>query len=264
MKKIAFVIMIMVGCLFTTTLCMAATSEYRVYDYSDLLTDQEEIELEEDIQKIREEWGFDIVILTVDSLEGYSAREYADGFYYENDFGYNDSNDGVIFLVSMGQRDWYIATEGQGDVAINDYCLDIMEEDLIPYLSDANYFKAFDKFVSLSGDFVEQAATGEPYTYNNEYKSFMDYLVRILIVLAVSLIIAGIYLGYLYSTMNNVRTQKQANAYIKEGTFRVHVQKDRFLFSNVTKTAKPKNNGSSGGGGGRGGGGSSGGRGGKF
>ncbi|MFI3173353.1 MAG: TPM domain-containing protein [Eubacteriales bacterium] len=262
MKKIALVITVMIACLFTTTLCMAASDESRVYDYSDLLTDEEESKLEIAIQEVQESLAFDVVILTVDDLEGYTAEEYAEGFYLQNDFGYNDTSDGVIFLVSIGEKDWYIATEGQGDFAINDYCLDQVEDDIIPHLSDGNYYKAFDEFVEMTDIFVTQAASGTAYTYDNQYKTLGDRVIPILIALGIALIIAGLYLYTLVKAMSNVQKQGQANAYIKQNSFNVYEKSDRFLYSNVTKTRREKK--SSGGSGGGNGGGSSGGRGGKF
>lgn len=76
-------------------------------------------------------------------------------------------------------------------------------------------------------------------------------------VIIIALIIAGLYVWNLYRTMNNVVNQKQANVYIVEDSFVVHSKKDTFLYSNVTKVARPQNNnrgGGSHGGGPRGGG----------
>ncbi len=257
MKKIIAVITFVITCTLTSTFCLAATQEARVIDEYDLLTDEEASLLEVQIKEVGEKFDFDIVILTTDGLGGMSAREYAESYYSNYDYGYNDSKDGVIFLVSMRERDWFIATEGQGDVAINDYCLDQMEVEIIPYLSDAAYADGFTRFVSMTSDYVEQAATGEPYTYNNPRRDFMDYVIRYGIVALVSLVIAGGYLFMLVRTMNNVRAQNTADQYMLRDTFKLSEQHDRFLYSNVTKTVKPKENSNSGGG-------SSGGRGGKF
>lgn len=242
---------------------MAAPQELNVIDYSDLLTESEEASLEESIATIGAQYQFDIVILTVDNLEGMTPGNYAESFYSTYGYGYSESNDGVIFLLSIAERDWYIATEGQGDVVINDYCLDIMEETVIPYMSDGDYAYGFQEFVSLTNAFVEQASIGEPYSYDNEYESFGDALFEFGIVLLAAGAIAGIYLYTLVRSMNNVRPQTKADAYMRRDTFKLRHHSDRFLYSNVTKIPKPKDNGGSHGGGGHGGGGG-GGRGGKF
>ena len=44
-----------------------------VVDYADILTDEEEAEIEAGLQAFREEQNFDIVVLTVHSLNGYGA-----------------------------------------------------------------------------------------------------------------------------------------------------------------------------------------------
>lgn len=76
-------------------------------------------------------------------------------------------------------------------------------------------------------------------------------------VIIVALLIASLYVWTLYKTMNNVANQRQANVYIVQDSFAVHNKKDKFLYSNVTKVARPRDNdrgGSRSGGGSRGGG----------
>lgn len=74
----------------------------------------------------------------------------------------------------------------------------------------------------------------------------------------ISLVIAGLYVWSLYKAMNNVEMQKQANVYMAEDTFVMHKEHDKFLYSNVTKVPRPRDNkggGPGGHGGGPGGGG---------
>ncbi len=76
-------------------------------------------------------------------------------------------------------------------------------------------------------------------------------------VIILALVIAGLYVWTLYKTMNNVANQKEANVYIVQDSFVVHNKKDKFLYSNVTKVEKPRDDDrgdSHGGGGPRGGG----------
>ena len=82
----------------------------RLGDDADLLTDHEEAVLLSELDEISERQRMDIVVVTTDSLEGKSAMEYADDFYDYNGYGFGNSRDGVLLLISMEDRDWWLST----------------------------------------------------------------------------------------------------------------------------------------------------------
>ena len=102
---IAFVVAI-------SSLCMTFATEYmpRLVDKAELLSDSEKTELLYTLDEISERQQVDVVVLTVPSLEGASPMEYADDFYDNNGYGFGDNHDGILFLISMEERDWYIST----------------------------------------------------------------------------------------------------------------------------------------------------------
>lgn len=113
-------------------LSVGAEQQY-VIDNADLMSSSEEAALEEKAQALRQEYGMDVVILTVDSLDGKRPQEYADDYYDYN--GY--ANDGVLFLLSMEERDWYISTKGNAIYALTDYGIQQVGESALPYLKTA-------------------------------------------------------------------------------------------------------------------------------
>lgn len=68
------------------------------------MSDSEEAKLDSEIEKIRTNYDFDVVLLTVESLEGYTPEAFADDYYDYNGYGIGDNNDGVLFLISMEER----------------------------------------------------------------------------------------------------------------------------------------------------------------
>ena len=78
----------------------------RLTDQADLLSDDEETELLHKLDEISERQQSDIVVVTRKSLKGKSAMEYADDFYDNNGYGFGDGKDGILFLISMEERDW--------------------------------------------------------------------------------------------------------------------------------------------------------------
>lgn len=83
----------------------AAPSE-RVYDYANVLTDEEEEQLRKLIAKREEQIQCDIVMVTIaedmgtdDRVSEARMRDYADDFYDDNGFGYQQIHgDGVLLL----------------------------------------------------------------------------------------------------------------------------------------------------------------------
>lgn len=250
-------------CLSIQLVVFAETDTPRIIDNSDLISDEMEEQLTAQIEEIAETYQFDIVLLTEGDLQDKTPREYCDDFYEENGFGYGDTNDGVLFLVSLTERDWYIITEGYGDWAVNNYCVDLLEDLIVPYLSDGDYDKAYEKFVNVVESCVKESTINKPYTESNPYRTAFDYFKIIGIVAIISIVVGLIFLSVLSSNMKSVKLEPTANRYILLNSFKIYSHSDTFLYSNVTKTAIPKSSGSGGGGGG-GGGGSSGGGGGKF
>ena len=63
-----------------------------------------------------------------------------------------------------------------------------------------------------------------------------DILIAIIIGLVVAGIVALVYKGELYS----VATKHEARNYIRQNSFKLSVEKDLYICSNIKKTAKPK------------------------
>ena len=86
----------------------------RLVDRADLLSELEEEELEARLDEISERQQADVVVVTVNSLDGKSAQDYADDFYDYNGYGIGTDKSGILLLVSMEARDWHITTTDSG------------------------------------------------------------------------------------------------------------------------------------------------------
>lgn len=67
----------------------------KIYDFAELLTDNEEKELYRNINEYIENTKIDSVIITTRNLNGFNISEYTYNFYDYNDFG----NEGIIFVI---------------------------------------------------------------------------------------------------------------------------------------------------------------------
>lgn len=215
--------------LLALPLAVSADNPY-VVDDAGLLTSAEIAQLEERSAQFYTDTGMELVILTVDSLDGKTVMAYADD-YFDANYGEN----GILLLIAMQEREWHISTTGTAIEAFNDVDLMGMEDGIMKYLPEGKYFKAFDRFLSDA-----------EYYWNNE--EVTDFEASLVIGLPVGLVIALITILIMRGTMNTKNAQRAASEYQVDGSFNLRKHQDLFLYSRVTKTAKPKdtNSGSSG------------------
>lgn len=245
-----------------------AANTQKVIDEVGLLSADEEEALQKQLSETAEKYQCDAVIALLDGIEGSNMQTYTDRYFYENGYGYGEEGDGIILLVNMGSRKYWFATRGDANRIFTDYGTEALEERIVPYLSDREYYEACSKYAELVDAFMKEAEENEPYDINHTYSDPMALWLRLVISLGVGLVVMAIVLVILYSQLKSVGAAKRAQEYIRSGSFRVTRERDLFLYSNVTRRRIEKPSG----GGGHGGttthsspgGGTSGGRGGSF
>lgn len=217
----------------------------RLMDEAGLLSSDEAAEIKAKLDEISERQKFDVVIATVNSLSGKTPREYADDLYDYSGFGFGENKDGVLFLISMEDRDWYISTTGYGIAAITDAGREYIADKFTGYLSDSDYAEAFRIYANEVDRFVTNAVeTGKPYDVGNLPHDPLS-LIWIPISLVVGILIASAVVGGMKSKLRSVSFAAAADSYVKPGSMNVRESRDMFLYSTVSRTAKPKDNDSS-------------------
>ena len=101
MKKKGFVLLMMVFLLLSVL--PASAAEQRVFDNADLLTAEEEQNLQQFCEDAKEEYDIDFAYLTTKDTEGLSTREYGAQFYIEQNLGVGEDYSGAIFVLDMGE-----------------------------------------------------------------------------------------------------------------------------------------------------------------
>lgn len=250
MKKRVFTICsaLLLSVVLAFPVC-AESNVARLLDEPDLLSEREEADLESKLDEISERQKVDIVVAAVNSLEGMTAMEYADDFYDYNGYGFGAENDGILFLISMGERDWYISTTGYGITAVTDAGREYMSEQFLEDLSGGEYAAAFTTFAELCDDFITQAKTGEPYDIDHMPQEPFDPFATLLVALGVAFVVSLIATGIMRGKLKSVHSQPVADSYVKEGSMKLTKEKDLFLYKTVDRREKPKpeNSGNSGG-----------------
>ncbi len=242
--------------LFLVLLLLAvpvAAEGYFVMDDSGLMEDYDVEKLERIYSEYPALYGFTPALVTPDSFGGISAEEYAGQYYDLQEY----PEDGILLLVSLNEGEWYILTNGACHDRISDWDAEKIGEELVPLIREGSYYAAFLKFPELAAAIFE----ANELEYNDDLVSpavpKKNYGKTVAICMAVGLGIGLLVVGIMASQMKSVRQQSGASDYIRPGSMHLTYSRDIFLYSRVTRTAKPKNNSSSGGsrssGGGRGG-----------
>ncbi len=234
--------------LVLTFVLMGATVSYaenfpRLVDGAELLSNYEERQIEQLLNEISERQKLDIVIVTADGLLGKSPRDFADD-YFDSGYGFGNNKDGVLLLLNMEERDWYLSTSGFGETAFTDAGIDYMAEEFVPYMSDGDFYGGFEVFARLCDEFITQAKNGEPYDRGNLPKGALGFI-WIIIAIAVGLVVALIVTASLKSQLKNVRYKTEASDYIRKGSLNITNSRDLFLYRNVSRVKIQTNSGGS-------------------
>ena len=255
MKKLTSLLLavLLMSCL---VLSVSANSVSYIADDAGLLYSDEAAVLEEKAANLSAIYGIDAVILTIDSLGGVSAQDYADDYYDHNGYG----EDGVLFLLAMEEREWYISTCGTVIYALTDYGIQQMGEAILPYLSSGSWYDGFAFFLDRLPYYLDAYVSGTPVDgyadYSGDYyHGQQDEIVyypqeknpSFPLSLLIGLASGGIAIGIMRSMMNSKRAQRGASAYLKDGSWNLRMHRDIFLYSNVSKTRRQQSSSSGGG-----------------
>ena len=229
-------------------------------DNADLLDDDEETELLSLLERLSEEVKCDIAVVTVNSLDGKGVQEYTDDFYDYNGYGYGEDRDGIMLLINMGERDVHISDCGYVYETLSKSTLDRLRESITPDLSKGDYAAAFRSFAERSAQLITDSRNdgNEGRDPDDDYADddpslgyFFSHLGNIPIICIVVGIIGGfIAVTIMKGKLKSVRRRNEASDYVRPGSLNITNSRDIFLYTNVTRVARPKDDDSSGGGGG--------------
>ena len=219
---------------------LAAKDLPRLVDEADLLSDSEETKLLDRLDEISERQQTDIVVVTQKSLNGKSPMESADDFYDQKGYGYGAGKDGILFLISMEERDWYISTGGFGITAVTDAGLEYMSDQFLEDLGEGEYAAAFTRFAELCDDYLTQARAGTPYDAGHLPKEPFAYIVWLLAAAGTGFVTALIVTGSMKRKLRTVHSQPAADSYVEKGSMKLTKEKDLFLYRHIERRERPE------------------------
>ena len=246
-------------CIFLISLILLVASPLSVYaddndslerviDNANLLTSSEEEKLADMIEDIKDKYKFDVVILLEPDIGGAYCVSYADDYFDYKGYGYGKNYDGILFLVSMDERESVLSTSGYGIEAFTDYGCEYMLDKIVPKVSDGDYYEACETYVKLCDKFLKQAEKGKPYDNNHPIRSPLFVIGMFAVIWVVAFLIAYGIVASMKRQMSTVAKATEANSYAVGKAVNLTRNEDRYIRSAVTKRPRPTDSGGSGGG----------------
>lgn len=184
-----------------------------VHDYADIISEEAEKEINERVDALN--GGAQVVVVTVDFLDGMSAQDYAYKLFNEWGIGDKDKDNGVLLLVSMGEEQYYYL-QGSGlektlpSSTLGSICDDYLVDDL----GDGNYDRAFVNTVDEICDRVEKLYAADMNsgnqaapTHGNSAEHSAGYVFGIIITVFVIVIILFVLVAIISAPRGYGRTR---------------------------------------------------------
>lgn len=191
--------LIFIGAVFTSSLSAIPSRpqpQRLVNDFAGLFSPYQAEELERTLVAFDDTTSNQITVVTVKDLEGYQASEYATRIGLEWGVGSEKFDNGVVLLVkprignSYGEV--FIAVGYGLEGAIPDaYAKRIVENELIPYLSEGDYYGG----VEAACDVLMKLASGEISELRSEEEDPIWVVFGMLVIIMLVIIVVAVILG---------------------------------------------------------------------
>ena len=187
--------------------------------------------LEEKVQSLSRQYGFDTVIWTTNDYMSDAAMKRKSAAFYDQG-GYSEN--GIIMLITMNDRNrgyWICGTNGGVELEEK-----ISDSVFLPYLRNGQYAKAADAWISKISNYLDcgyglntSYGTGTARTPADSKKTYS------IIAVAASCVIALIVVLVMRGKMKTAKAKKDAADYLVRSSFKLTRVQDIYLYSTTTK-----------------------------
>lgn len=221
-----------------------STGHRHVVDDAGLLSAEKVAALEDKAQRLSEQYGLEIAILTTRGTQGKAIQYFAADFWGQNGYGTGADHDGVMLTLDMVERDWFILTTGAGIRYYTDYGIQALGKEFVSKLSDGDYYGGFDRYLDLAGAFAKEAQENQPYDTNHEYKGEPKTLAQKLlgalpVGIAASALSTLLGMGGMKRGMHTAKKKRGASQYARRDSMRLNRSMDVFLYHTQSRMRLP-------------------------
>ncbi len=175
---------------------VTAPDEIYVGDYANVLSEETEQYIIQQNQALEQASGAQIVIVTVDFLDGMDIEEYAYTIFNEWGIGDAEKDNGLLLLLAIGEENYW-AVQGKGLEGIlssgilDEYLYEYLEPDFAAADYDAGVYNVFNAFLSWFNDYYELSAADDySYGVNEQYDDDSDWLFWLIVLILIIVFIS--------------------------------------------------------------------------
>lgn len=249
MKKRWLMFVLCLVMLFCSCISVFAEDQI-VFDPVGLLTEDQADALEEKAREFEEESGWEVFIVTRDTYDGRSTREYADDFFDERT---EETASGIVLLIDMYEREIYISTAGKAIPCLNDSRIeDILDAGFV-YVSNGSYASCFSAMLEQTAYYYDKGIPDNQEIYDEDTGKSTYYRKLTPGEIFSSVIVACIPALIIYFSVvakYRMKVNKYAYNYRKFAKMDLTYHDDQFINQTVTTRRIPRTTTSSSGGGG--------------
>ena len=240
-KKIVSIVFAII-LVFGLSVCAYAEEQRFVFDEASILTYDEIEELNGKAKEITENYDCEVYVITFPSLDGYEAWELNELLYAELKEVYGASENVIILMLAMEERQYDILAHGYGNTVFTDYGKDVMAERFLDDFANDDWYWGFYDYRSTCDEFLIMAVNGEPFDIGSESESGANFF-GVIIAIVFSCLIAFVVCMILSAQMKTARIATEAHDYAKQ--LNLTNQYDIFSHRDVRRVYNPpqENNG---------------------
>ena len=136
-------------------------SKKRLYDEVKLLTEAEQTTVSTMLNYLSNKRKMDVAVMTVNSISGADVLKYAHIMYDRRNYGYGDTKDGMLLLISFKERQIAISTLGKCERIYTNAVVSSILSEIGPLLTEEDYFGAMRKYVDQVDALYANKASAE-------------------------------------------------------------------------------------------------------
>ena len=137
----------------------------KIYDFANLLTENQESEIHLLIEKYIEQNKLDLAIITLDDNPyGTSANDtktYAIDFYNYNNFGLENNKDGLVVIIDKSSATNTIITFGNAQTTYDSQKINAINNSISTFIAEENYYQMIKVYITKLNNYAKTSEDEE-------------------------------------------------------------------------------------------------------
>ncbi len=256
MKRKALCILcalLLLACILCAPAC-AEETEVFVFDEADVLSEEEELQLNEAAKEVSLRYGCGVYIAVFDDMGEYgfsNIETFAEEVFRQWSLGIGEDGNSIALVMSMSDRDYDLCAHGDAaHTAFTDYGKEVLADEFKDNFRADDWAGGFSDYISYCGYMLERATNEEPIDIpvggggSSRVSLYLpERIIRAVIPgLIVGIIIAFIYCASLKSKMKSAKIAREASAYVAPQGIWMQDESDMFTHTTVTRQRIERDN----------------------